>query len=544
MIDIEVLDNDREDIISYINAYAPSGERPAAPMASFSYLMRHWAYYKESLYKIFNGNLILRKPYSYKIPREKLYKKMDKEWRKNENFACLNTIYRKIIDGEAQLNVYRYSMMNIFSYHALVDNNCQSVMTDLFYFGEQKPPKFKFPGESKPFQIFPEMKPMKALRKIFEAYGDKYDSNWRTYFEEVRLAVSRVLNNANLHGELCLSIHPLDYMTMSDNDNDWCSCMRWQGGGGEYSQGTIEMMNSPTVLVAYLHNPKNPMCLPNGHEWNNKIWRQLWVVSDEVITEVKAYPYDDENISSTVFNWIKDLVRDTWGDYENRIIEGNESELPVTKDWNIAFNFREGYMYNDFGCAPRDHMAGINIPKINSRYNRRNNASDTVWADVEYSGPCECMWCGGDIASGTDYDYDDESINGWRICGSCVGRYSCDCCGNLYNSQDSLFYVDGMWLCEDCLESHTVVNAITGEAIYEGNAVTLYLANGKDADGQPNFTGDYIYLNDNISPLTCKKYFTSQSHFWSNPHRNWITKDYVDVSECTEDGLDLFEYDP
>jgi hypothetical protein len=52
---------------------------------------------------------------------------------------------------------------------------------------------------------------------------------------------------------LVLSIHPIDFMTSSDNASGWTSCMNWRDDGG-YSSGTIEMMNSNMVIIAYLEN--------------------------------------------------------------------------------------------------------------------------------------------------------------------------------------------------------------------------------------------------------------------------------------------------
>ena len=38
---------------------------------------------------------------------------------------------------------------------------------------------------------------------------------------------------------------------MSDNNSGWESCMSWRNNGC-YRRGTVEMMNSPYVIVAYL----------------------------------------------------------------------------------------------------------------------------------------------------------------------------------------------------------------------------------------------------------------------------------------------------
>ena len=75
-------------------------------------------------------------------------------------------------------------------------------------------------------------------------------------------------------------------MTMSDNANNWSSCMRWtdRSGGvdhGDYCAGTLECMNSPYIIIAYLHNPKHSFELSlydcNDWQWNSKQWRELFI---------------------------------------------------------------------------------------------------------------------------------------------------------------------------------------------------------------------------------------------------------------------------
>ena len=50
---------------------------------------------------------------------------------------------------------------------------------------------------------------------------------------------------------------------------------------GEYRQGTVEMMNSECVVVAYLESTTN-MTIRDG-EWNSKRWRELFVVDENVL---------------------------------------------------------------------------------------------------------------------------------------------------------------------------------------------------------------------------------------------------------------------
>ena len=139
-----------------------------------------------------------------------------------------------------------------------------------------------------------------------------------------------------MDGELCLSIHPMDYMTMSDNDNNWQSCMNWMNNG-DYRLGTVECMNSPYVLVAYLHNPNHSMSI-GPYEWNSKHWRELFIIHPEMISEVKGYCFQDENLTNTILMWIKELAHNNldW-DYDNDEINVTDTNPIPFKDGDLSF---------------------------------------------------------------------------------------------------------------------------------------------------------------------------------------------------------------
>lgn len=89
-----------------------------------------------------------------------------------------------------------------------------------------------------------------------------------------------------------LSIHPIDFMTMSMNDCGWRSCLSWDGGC--YPSGTISMMNSDNVILCYIQDTKKPYMF--GTNIPNKAWRSLMVINDSCILGGKGYPYNDNAI--------------------------------------------------------------------------------------------------------------------------------------------------------------------------------------------------------------------------------------------------------
>ena len=157
---------------------------------------------------------------------------------------------------------------------------------------------------------------------------------------------SRVRNTAEINANLCLSIHPLDYMTASYNDNNWHSCMNWLQG--EYRRGVIEMMNSKCVVVAYLESAHDKLTFYGAdvHYWNSKKWREFFIVRPNYITGIKGYPYWNRNLEDTVLFWLKDLYKDVFsGKYSNSISVWSYDNAVSDRNYNVSVNF-------DFDCGP------------------------------------------------------------------------------------------------------------------------------------------------------------------------------------------------
>jgi hypothetical protein len=45
-------------------------------------------------------------------------------------------------------------------------------------------------------------------------------------------------------------------------------------------------MNSPYIIIAYLHNPNHTFKIEDDWEWNSKRWRELFIVQKGIINEI------------------------------------------------------------------------------------------------------------------------------------------------------------------------------------------------------------------------------------------------------------------
>jgi hypothetical protein len=292
------------------------------------------------------------------------------------------------------------------------------------------------------------MKTTKMIRKVADILGLSEE------YEAFRLAHSRILNAKTLKGTLCLSIHPMDYMTMSDNTYNWSSCMSWRNGGC-YRSGTLEMMNSPKAIVAYLRGEGE---IEGWH--GNKKWRTLIVVDDALITSIKGYPYQNESLACAAVEWVRDLA--------NAVSESKYAQVPAQ-----GFRYRDedeypneakmifhtnGWMYNDFGAATHYYIPcteGLPTEKYK----------------IYYGGTVYCLSCGCELHA------EDEG----RLCcyTSEEERYGfCEECGEDIYEDDDYVWVDGTLYCSYCLdrlvnEGVIVENFWSGEYVHKDEAVTM-----------------------------------------------------------------------
>ena len=276
------------------------------------------------------------------------------------------------------------------------------------------------------------MKALKQLNGILHFMDDDE-------FEEFRICQSMCTNTTALEGKLCLSIHPLDYMTMSDNACDWSSCMSWQENGC-YRMGTVEMMNSPCVIVAYLES-SHPMYISRETTWNSKKWRSLYIVTPDIVANVKAYPYYDSSIDKIVTNWLYELMVTAC---PNNIYEKPYTfEYPVIGSTRVRFE--TDLMYND--CCSNTKHWGF----------RRKGIGDSLL--INYSGDAQCMICGN-----TDRDSLKGDSLACEVCEPDADIWYCDKCGCRL-TEDEIFFINNgdIPLCSDCYQEYSAHDCVTHE---------------------------------------------------------------------------------
>lgn len=403
--------NEKKLIEDYIAEYASRGEADSSLRAPLEKILAPWAEAKKNLYTLFGNQLMIKK---------------------EVEFPTSDDVFCEEISQLVRQSKFISNYWHWFYDLPLAERDI--ALTELIYSGIYHPYSplkikgYKLPTpDGKTIDIYPNSKPIKVLGKIAAAFGLEN-------FEDFRLAHSRIFNKKSVKGEFILSIHPLDYMTMSDNDCNWESCMSWMNRGC-YRAGTIEMMNSPYVVVGYLNaSAPMPIC---GQSWTNKKWRCLFIVSDQFICKIKSYPYQNTDYEKFFINELANL---TQRDYEPEILDWDGESAIEGRN----LYFYTNHMYNDFGSGVSHWI------KLHPSFRVQ-----AFSVEFDYSGLSECMWCGAT----TYIDSDDE-----LICEDCIEACYCDICGDrLFPAEQEIYSSDGVsCYCEDCWINRTFVDSITG----------------------------------------------------------------------------------
>lgn len=489
---------------SYIKWYGgENGESLDVTTSSLdmAHILRFWANDKKELCRLFGNKLILTKHISFRKSQMELEDDISAALfeRSGEGFEFYSAYFQKMVEPMWQEDRDKYYYLRELVESATLIANVYSG------------PTFSLEVENgKPIAVNSGCKASKILGKIASAFN-------LPGYEKFRIAHSMCLNQKSTEGDICLSIHPLDYMTMSDNNCDWSSCMSWQEGG-DYRQGTVEMMNSPFMVVAYLKS-KSDMDLfgswcSDSYKWSNKKWRQLYIVSPDVLMSIKQYPYENDDLDTFCLRWLRDLTEETagFGPFHPqmcRLINHRQNTLAFL-DRDIYYSFETVFMYND---VYSEHNAYVST-----------ESPDNVY--ICYSGASECMACGAEI----DDDPDDIPTNS-LLCSDCGNFMHCEECGRSIN-EDTYYWVDDARLCEHCYEHYTSSCHWCEESHFTDNMNRVYLKVGRSIHTEYSIT-----LCDN-----CMTSELFRNEMGAIPlFDNLACRYYIAVEKLTKAGCEFFE---
>lgn len=282
-------------------------------------------------------------------------------------------------------------------------------------------------------------------RKLTKALKEIIDS--RTVLRTVQDIISKYIQSGKIRGKLYLSVHPLDFLSSSENNNHWTSCHSLDG---DYRSGNLSYMVDQCTVICYLANERQEQLkqFPVGLLWNSKKWRRLLHFSHYPLNETdivylgRPYPFDNAVINQKLKQYLFKL---------------NYCGLPKTieciedEDW-------EGH-YMNFSIATSMHY-------LTQSHQDFLGYNDLIHSSV-YS-PIAWMWSSG------YYSYCEEQMCNPYSCLEplritigesvpCVGIH----CNHFLGYTDSIF-CDG---CGEKYETHNLYCEDCGRRIYEGEEI-------------------------------------------------------------------------
>ena len=441
----------------------------------------HWNPAKQRLFHLLDDKLIYEKQVVFKKPEYEIERSLQDLlfnhplWNNFIKFCSDNlysnfkndkehAIIREVFYDIRDLNKSKYWKNN------KIDFSVNIKKADYLFWNLKEQPKHDL-------QLQPGMQPMKALRKVLEFFG-KFDE-WKVDFEDFRINHSRIFNDAKVKGQLCFSIHPFDFITMSDNASGWDSCMSWKVDGC-YHAGTVEMMNSNNVICCYLKSESSDYEPYKGVIWNNKKWRQLVYVTPEIICGGYPYPYSHDDLTLEIINTLRELAKKnlkwtyTYGPeyyYDMSHVTSN-CRMIYNKNWR-SFDANKHNILFDTKCMYNDFLNKAETGK-NDFLCVRNKVSKNLIISV--SGKCDCLLCGNtiqktvealekegirehdpsDYGPGGILNYNDRYMTGWMVCYECRQKSRCHYCGAL-KSKSEIIKIKGNnnvseYVCKDCYD--------------------------------------------------------------------------------------------
>lgn len=416
--------------------------------------LRPWAEEKDKyLFKLMGNQLQLTRPYSYTKTE---YEKTN-EFEDNSRYQGHWQIYTRLLESATRniLNNGQYIGCNRALddiYWDLISQKnaiCNNVPGACYSFADKKITIHNNERWTKAVRKF-----IKFMRQLATSEQDlaKCDEA-SAAAEQVILDLSMINNSSTINADITLSIHPLDYLTMSDNDCNWQSCMSWDDEGC-YHAGTVEMMNSPCVVIGYLNASesmrRNLWKHPNW-EWNNKRWRCLFIVDKGFICGVKQYPYENQTLLDTMVYWLASLAKENLGwEYTGEIQRGKEVMRPFDEK---PQSFITDLMYPDIHT--------YDVPALTWTMDN----SVHVPLHYNYSGPAYCPICGNPL-----------DIEKCSCCASCSGYRQCEDCGEWLDVDSLIETADGHYVCESCLEHDYIYCEKCNEYHYNDKMVEVSIA--------------------------------------------------------------------
>lgn len=253
----------------------------------------------------------------------------------------------------------------------------------------------------------------RIINKVCRHFGVDLLPDYNAKFAELADA----LNPLSLSRTAALSVHPCDYLEMSNTRNSWSSCHNLEDGC--YRAGTLSYLADESAMIFYTVDSSEDRAMYA----RAKITREVFCYSHGLLLQSRLYPnYED---------------MDTWTTYRSivqaamAVCEGEPNYWSLHTDMDTVSTYVETH---DDAHHYTDYTYECYHPSISLL-----KSVDTEGSCITVGSTSHCLRCSRELD-------DAESL----LCEFCNDRCYCEACGCSMSTEDG-YYINGYYYCRDCV---------------------------------------------------------------------------------------------
>ena len=296
--------------------------------------------------------------------------------------------------------------------------------------------------------------------------------------EDIQNKASMILQENKIIGRLCISVHPLDYLSASETNYDWRSCHSLDG---DYRSGNLAYMADDCTVMCYIRGEEKEKLprFPKDVPWPSKKWRMLLFLNqeEEIAWAGRQYPFESNTILEKVGKEIVPIISGipyyspvnywygktrNWDEWENNYVD-TANEYTLSDKYVDICGFLFGkrtiidgandLFYNDLLYSTKytpSYMVKHEVRTLNLT-DRINHRSDIKPLHLKVGKDPICPCCGAHFV-----EFSDE-----MVCVNCDNDYGsqlndefieCASCGKRIYREDAHEDDDGDFYCDHCWE--------------------------------------------------------------------------------------------
>lgn len=397
------------------------------------------------------------------------------KWRKNKDYYIKLFGGKPVIKSDKKISIVLTDAAKERKFEAMldmlgsivdIDSEAENGLSLSEFLEENKAGFFN----NQVIEPHPEIKIQKGMKQL------KCFKYFLPSFTETRNAqdlASRFIQDTKIEGYLYLSVHPLDFLTISESNSNWRSCHSLDG---DYRSGNLSYMLDNSTIIAYLADDtmKNLRALPDSIPWLDKKWRMLIHTNKfkSVIYYNRQYPFDSEELESTVFQILNNTIcggafrKPNHNGFSTIRMKGWEESLELDHNFILGaedciydtrdiINDEDFLGYCDLIYSP--HFNPVTSIMIDNPYTEAvEKAKDKkIWDkqfhlvyDIKIGEKVPCVKCGEHYITRNNSFLCDDCIaiedadeDFYLVCNTCGSR--------IYNIEDAV-RIDGEYVCKTC----------------------------------------------------------------------------------------------